>query len=238
MTPRPRYFFVHLQKTAGTALFKRLRFAFGEARVYPLPTEQGTPEVVLGVDRMLARVHAPDADFAVVTGHFPLAAAARIGPDVRTFTVVRDPVERVLSFLRHQAEVEPRFAGWDLERIYEEPVSTGPLVADHMVRMLSMRPEEMTDGALSPVVLDDDRLRDACRNLTEHIDVMGLQEEFEVFCADLEAAFGWDLGPSVFMNRTAPAPASDALRRRIAADNRLDRQLYDHAVEHWRARHP
>ena len=30
----PRYFFVHLQKTAGTALFKRLRYAFGTEAVF------------------------------------------------------------------------------------------------------------------------------------------------------------------------------------------------------------
>ena len=43
--PQPRYFFVHLQKTAGTALFRRLRHAVGTDAVYPLPAEQGTPEV-------------------------------------------------------------------------------------------------------------------------------------------------------------------------------------------------
>lgn len=238
MASRPDYFFVHLQKTAGTALFKRLRHGLGEAHVYPLPSEQGTPEVVLSVARLRERLAEPGADFTVVTGHFPLATVDLLGPGIRTFTLLRDPVERVLSFLRHQAQVEPRYEGWSLERIYDEPVATGPLVADHMVRMLSLRPEELTDGALSPMVVDEVRTGEAVRNLADRIDVMGLQEEFEVFCSDLERAFGWDLGPSLFMNRTKPAEASDALRERIAADNRWDRSLYEQAVGIWRERHP
>ena len=55
--------------------------------------------------------------------------------------------------------------------------------------------------------------------------------------ADLEVAFGWDLGPPVFMNRTRPAEAPASLRQRIADDNLGDQELYLRAVEVWRARH-
>jgi hypothetical protein len=232
-----RYFFVHIQKTAGTALFRRLRHAFGTDAVYPLPDEQGTPDVVLGVDRLQRRLAELGPQIRVVTGHFPLCTVDVLAEPFATFTVLRDPVDRVLSFLRHQREVEPRFADWPLDAIYRDPIATGPLVANHMVRMLSLRAPEMDAGALTAIDLDQGRLDDACRNLVERIDVVGLQEHFEAFCTDLEQAFGWDLGAPLFMNRTAPAETPPGLAERIAEDNRLDAALYRFAAERWAETH-
>jgi hypothetical protein len=235
---RRRFFFVHLQKTAGTALFRRLRHHFGTRAVYPLPEEQGTPEVVLDVGLLQRRLVELGDGIEVVTGHFPLCATEVLPGPFATFTILRDPVERTLSFLRHQREVDQRFAQASLEEVYAHPVSTGGLVTNHMVKMLAMSPSEMTDGALSQLVVDDDRLAVARRNLAERIDVMGLQEHFDEFCADLETSFGWDLGPPVFMNRTTPADAPDGLREQIRADNDHDVRLYAYAVELWQRRHP
>lgn len=234
----PRFFFVHLQKTAGTALFRRLRHHFGAAAVYPRPEEQGTPEVVLSVPHLQRRLHEAGPQIEVVTGHFPLCVADLLPGPVATFTVLRDPVERVLSFLRHQREVVPRFGGATLEQIYADPVVTGGLVTNHMVKMLSLTLEEMTDGALTPVTVDDERLDRARRHLTERIDVMGLQEHFEDFCTDLETTFGWDLGDRLFMNRTAPVPVTSALRDQIRDDNAHDARLHQYAGELWSRRHP
>lgn len=235
---RPRFLFVHLQKTAGTALLRRLRHHFGPDAVYPRPEEQGAPEVVLDVDRLLRRLAELEGGVDVVTGHFPLCVADLLPGGVRTFTVLRHPVDRTLSFLRHQREVAPRFAEASLEQIYADPVTTVGLVTNHMVRMLSLTPDEMTDGALTPVEVDAARLETAQRNLSERIDVLGLQEEFETFCADLESSFGWDLGPAVFMNRTSPIAAPGSLRERILEDNVHDLRLYEHAVDLWSTRHP
>jgi hypothetical protein len=236
--PVHRYFFVHLQKTAGTALFRRLRHQFGTEAVYPRPDEQGTPEVVLDVELLAKRLAELGPRTEVVTGHFPLCTIDGLEGRFTTFTVVRDPVERALSFLRHQREVEPSLAGADLERIYDDPVSHTGLLTNHMTRMLSLRWEEMTDGALTPIEVDDGRVDTACHNLEHRIAVMGLQEHFEAFCSDLEAEFGWDLGPPLFMNRTSPVDATDALRERIRTDNRADVRLHEFAVELWNRRHP
>lgn len=233
MTPPRRAFFVHLQKTAGTALFRRLRHHFGVEAVYPRPEEQGTPEAVLDVDLLRRRLDEEGDALRCVTGHFPLATVDLLGGDWATFTILRDPVERVLSFLRHQREVESRFQGWDLDRVYDDPVTSSGLVHEHMVKMLSLSVEEMTAGALSPVVIDDAHLEAARRNLAERIDVVGLQEHFEDFCADLEATFGWDLGEPVFMNRTAPADVPPGLVERIAADNPRDVALYESVRRAW-----
>lgn len=226
-----RFFFVHMQKTGGTALFRRLRHHFGTGAVYPFPEHQGTPETALDVDLLVERFERHRGAIRVVTGHFPLCTVDLLGVPFATFTVLRDPVERALSFLRHQREVEPRFAGARLEAIYEDPVCREGLIRNHMVRMLSLTVDEMTDGALTRVTVDDDRVAAAEDALARRIDVVGIQERFDEFCDALAARFGWDLGRRQFANRTAPMEASAALRARIAADNEADAHLYRFACD-------
>jgi len=228
-----RFFFVHLQKTAGTTLFRRLRHHFGPDGVYPTPIYQGDIEATLDVDLLVERFAAHREQIRVVTGHFPLCTTELLDAEFVTFTLLREPVERALSFLRHQRQIDPRFAGAPLEEIYATPLFRDGLVRNHMVRMLSLTVEEMTAGALTQVGVDDARLERAKQNLVERIDVVGIQEEFEAFCLLLTERFGWDLGPAQVANQTAPVEATHSLRRQIAADNEMDAELYRFAVDRW-----
>jgi hypothetical protein len=226
-----RFFFVHLQKTGGTALFRRLRHHFGVGSVYPMPQDQGTPQAVLDVELLAERFARHRAEIRVVTGHFPLCTVERLGVPFATFTVLREPVDRALSFLRHQRQEEPRFRGAPLEEIYEDPVCRDGLLRNHMVRMLSLSSDEMTHGALTTIDVDDERLARAREALERTVDVVGIQERFDDFCEALAKRFGWDLGEPQFANRTAAVEASDRLRERIAVDNELDARLYRFARE-------
>jgi len=232
----PRWFFLHLQKTAGIELFRRLRHHFGTRAVYPMPEYQGTPETSLEVPLLLQRFAAHREDIRVVVGHFPLCTTDLLDTPFTTFTILREPEARALSFLRHQRQEEPRFRDASLEEVYADPVCRDGLIRDHMVRMLSLRVDEMTDGALTRIEVDDDRLAVAKANLAERIDVLGLQEHFEELCADLARRFGWDLGPAQFANRTSPGDASPALRARIREDNAKDVELYAFAADLWARR--
>ena len=102
-------FFVHLQKTAGTTLFRRLKQQFGNDAVYPMPRYQGDVDAVINVDLLIERFAQHREEIRVVTGHFPLCTAELLDPELVPFTLLREPVERTLSFLRHQREVAPEF---------------------------------------------------------------------------------------------------------------------------------
>lgn len=231
-----RFFFVHLQKTAGTALFRRLRNEFGTDGVYPMPQYQGSPETSLGVDALLERFTTHRDTIRVVTGHFPLCVRDLLPGSFETFTLLREPVERALSFLRHQRQEDPRFASSTLAEIYSDPLCREVLVQNHMVRMLSLTVDEMTDGALTTVRVDAARVERAKGRLEHEIDVMGIQEEFEPFCERLAARYGWDLGPPQFANRSEAVEVDAGLREAIAADNAMDSELYRFAVDLWQRR--
>jgi hypothetical protein len=144
--------------------------------------------------------------------------------------VLREPVERTLSYLRHHRKLTPGDAHLSLEEVYEDPLRYDRLVHNHMVKMLGMTAEEMTAWVMTTVDFTPAHLERAKQQLAA-VDVVGVQEDFEPFCAELEARFGWDLGPPVVANDTPHEPVSDAFRQRIASDNALDVELYRYACE-------
>ena len=222
---------MHLHKTAGTALLQRLRIALGEDAVYPTASDNWTYFATMNLDLLRRRFAEQGDRIRVITGHFPLCTTELLGAPFVTLTVLRDPVERTLSALRDMRERDAEHRGKPLEEIYADPVKFRCLIQNHMVKMLAMTREEMTDGFLTVLDLDADHLERAKRNLVERIDVWGVQEHFEEFCDELMRRFGWDLGPPRFANRSTPYPAEDGLRERIAEDNQLDIELYRFAVE-------
>ena len=226
-----RWFFVHMHKTAGTALYQRLLEQFPLGAIYPRRAEQKAHKASLHVDLLRQKFNDRGHEMRMIAGHFPLCTTDLLGVPFTTITVLRDPVERTLSSLRDMREREPMFRDQPLERIYEDPIRFPCLIHNHMVKMLSITPEEMTDGALSVVDFDRGHLDRAKRNLAERIDVWGVQESFDDFCDELTRRFGWNLGAPRVANRTAPYPATDAFRERIARDNALDVELYQHARE-------
>jgi hypothetical protein len=229
--PADRFFFLHLQKTAGTTLLRRLRAAFpDEAAIYPGPGDGPVPENVLLVEHLVERWQARGDEIRVITGHFPLCTTEVLGGPWHTFTVLREPVERTLSYLRHHKKLTPADADLPLEAVYEDPLRFHGLVHNHMVKMLALRPDEMTASAMTLVEFTPQHLERA-RLALEGIDVVGVQEDFEPFCDALAARFGWELGPPQRSNFTPEVPVADSFRRRIAADSALDVELYEHARE-------
>jgi hypothetical protein len=227
--PPQRFFFVHLQKTAGTALLRRMVNHFGPAGVYPGPDDGAPPLSTLAVDNLLARWNARQDEIRVVTGHFPLCTVELLGAPFDTLTILREPVERTLSFLRHHREMTPEDADRPLEDIYSDPLRF-ELVHNHMVKMFSLSVDEMTDGALTHVTFSRERL-DRAKERLAAVDVVGVQEHFDDFCETLRLRYGWDLGAPLFMNRTKPVDVAEPFRRRIADDNALDVELYEFALD-------
>lgn len=95
-----RALFLHIQKTAGTSIVDLARGAYGNDNVvshgdYLL----GSPDKSL--DKIIvARGHDPEDfhSFPFVSGHFGFDYARTLFADRFSFTFLRDPIERVLSY--------------------------------------------------------------------------------------------------------------------------------------------
>src|SRR5437879_1319915 len=95
-----RFFFVHLQKTGGTSLFMRLTQVFTDAEVYPNSSDgdlfSGVPQ--FSIPCLTSRWIDRGDGIRLVFGHFPLCMTELLGGGFTTLTVLREPVERTLSY--------------------------------------------------------------------------------------------------------------------------------------------
>jgi len=236
-----RFFFVHVQKAAGTEVRERLKRQFAPAQLYPDPTDGDLFTVApqVSVAQLLARWPERKADIRVVTGHFPYATTELLDTEFVTMSVLREPVERVLSHLRHHRKLTPDARDRSLDQLYDE-VLPPEFFHNHMVKLFSLTAGEVAESAaldrwavLKVVDLTPERLATAKANV-EQLDVLGLQDHLEEFCAELTSRFGWDLGEPLYANRTPAEEVSRALRARIAGDNALDAELWAHACDVYR----
>ena len=235
-----RFFIVHMQKSAGTSLRDRFRNQFPESAIYPNRTDGPDKRLsVISLRHLLERWEARGDEIRLVAGHFPLSTTEVLDAPFVTLTVLRPPVERTLSYLRHQHRINQADAEKSLEEIYEDPFRFNALIRNHMTRMLSLTREELIagDGVLGDVEDTPERLERAKRAL-EGLNGFGLQPRFDEFCRELTTRYGVDLGEPVQSNATGSLPASQRLVERIARDNALDIELYEFAADLYDERRP
>jgi hypothetical protein len=184
---------------------------------------------VISDDNLLERWPDRRDEVQLLSGHFPLCTAELLDEDFVTFTVLRHPLDRTVSYLHHHREMVPEDAGLTLEQVYDDDDRFNGLIHNHMTKMLSLLPGEMDDGALTRVEFTRERLERAKERLTS-IDAVGLQESFEDFWDELSTRFGWR--HPISRNRKAKRPPAElpaGLRDRILADNAHDLELYEFA---------
>ena len=233
-----RYFFVHMMKTGGTALVLRLRHHFGDA-IYPTVEVDGTDmwELYLLVDRLREQLAARGDQIQLVAGHFPLCTSELLEGRFTTLTLLREPVDRMLSFLRSMRRDSLEEAHEDFMVRTLDALNWHPALdpANNMTRMLSITPEEMERSKGARIPTTGEHLGRAKEALTG-MGAIGVLECFEDFCSELTTRFGWNLGNSARANVSPSVEVSESLRARIAENNSLDIELYAFARELVRQR--
>ncbi len=234
-----RFFFLHLQKTAGTSLLFEFRLMFPGYSLYPRQTDGDSMSV--GPQFTVARLDEAWAErrdqIRMVIGHFPLCTLERLDAPFTTLTMLREPVARTLSFLRHHRLLHPQDADRPLEDIYDDPFRYQALIHNHMTKMLGMSSAEMVDGMLTPLECDEGHLERAMQALDD-IPVVGLQHRFADFCAEANRQYGWSLQGDQTINPSAFVAVDGAFEDRIRRDNALDMVLFEYACKLVESRQP
>jgi hypothetical protein len=176
----------------------------------------------------------------VYAGHFPYVACELLGEDLVTITLLRDPVDRTISLLRQFQRPSPwaperqaTLATKTLDEVYDHPRIYEQLVHNHQTKIFSMQPSDGPQNYMQVIGMNDARLERAKSNLAA-VDVIGTTEDYAAFVDTVNARFGWAVPHDLRENATpldGTAPATDALRNRIATDNALDVELHAYALE-------
>lgn len=242
--PDQRFFVAHMQKTAGTTLRDRLRSTFAEEQIYPNGSDGPDGRIsVIEVSHLRERWKARHHEIRLLTGHFPLRVVEVLDPPAAfvTMTILRDPVDRTLSFLRHQAARRQRGATEDtpLTELYDDPFRREVMLQNHMTRTLALAPDEWGpgNGVLATVPYTPELLERA-KDALAGMDVFGLQHRLDEFCDELATRYGLDVGEPMRSNTTDPGEVPDGLVARIREDNALDIALYEYACRLYEERHP
>ena len=190
--------------------------------------------------------------------HMPAWVAEEVAPHHVRVTVLREPVARTISHLRHIARAmqlvggQPAFGS--LQELYDDPrwherlvnyqvriFATTRAEAEraHDRRIASLPPgTRLPDGFLLPIMatgiegcepLGDDALERAIATL-DHFDVVGVTEHLDLAFAQVAELVGREARPVGHINRGSPTlEASEELVEHVRADQKLDSMLYDHA---------
>lgn len=230
VSPRRNFFFVHVMKTGGSTFRQHIHANFKGDAVWPRRQSEETVES-WRIPRLLGLPPERRAQVRVYMGHFPFVVAGLLDPTLVTLSILRDPVERIVSYLRQCQREHEHHRDLALEQIYDDEFYFKCFILNHQCKIFAMTAQDRLDSYMDDIAIDEARFATACANL-ERVDVLGLTERHDDFLGTLRTRFGWTIR-ELARRRVAPGPASvpAGLRARIVADNAADIAFYEHARE-------
>jgi hypothetical protein len=230
-----RFFFIHVMKTGGTSLWYQARQSLGSSVVYPDASIDpiGPYEAYMSIDYLLSLPQARLDRIRCFMGHFPYYVTDMLGGDFVTMSILRHPVDRTVSFLKHWRTQVPSRSDLSLEELYDNEIDRRNFAMNHQTRIFSMTAEDGAQNFLDWIDIDAQRLKNAKANV-DRVDVLGVQEHYDRFLERLEQHYGLVLRGLPRQLVSAYEEVPDALRRRILDDNAADLELYEHARERLR----
>ena len=256
MTPDDptRFFFIHVMKTGGTSFVFQMLANFEPDERYPSAIDRSSPTDVTpyaSIPKLLALSPERRARIRVYSGHLPYIASELLGIDVVRLTMLRDPVDRTVSMLKHVKRLFERYTEFSIDAIYDDEAIFRFYLDNYQTRLFALSAEEReralagadTDAELPaeapPLPIDGIRFERAKANLA-NVDVIGLKERYGDFVDELHTRFGWWPGGVKDHPRANVSsedwPISPELRRRIADDLSVDMEFYEYAKELIEAR--
>ncbi|MFQ5399196.1 MAG: sulfotransferase family 2 domain-containing protein [Anaerolineae bacterium] len=231
------FIFLHIPKTAGTTLNHII------ARQYPAPTVFSLgPVVQESLAEFKALPEERRAQIRLLTGHMGYGMHSYFPGSTSYFTLLRDPVDRVISFYyfvrRNRTHYLHDFVidkNLSLREFMDSRVSI--MISNFQTRLISGVWNAYEFGQCPP-----DALETAKANLRHNFTVVGLTEAFDQTLLLFQQAYGWRNICYTRHNVTKSRPVKDLLDRdtlaAIEAANKLDLALYAYAsllfAEQWR----
>jgi hypothetical protein len=223
-SPPPLLIFLHLPKTAGSTLARVIERQYPAGAVLPLYDSATGEEIRSIPDDRMRRLR-------VVMGHFYFGAHRFASRPATYVTVLRDPIERVISHY-YYVRREPTHYLYDAaqELSLADYVRSCNLAEPNNDQTRLLCGEYQ--GAI-PTTCTDPMLPLAKENLREHCAVVGLTEDFDRSLLLIKRRLGWRYPFYERQNVTSGRPRrtdlpADTLRV-LQAYNRLDIELYDYA---------
>lgn len=144
--PEEKFFFLHIMKTGGTSFVQVLNDNFDEAHMYPYADEPKHffehVEGYVNVAKFVENVNNNHAALRMIRAHVPFATRELLSGNYRTLTLLRDPVGRIVSYLKHCRRYHIEHKPMSLEAIYEDEWFNETFMRNYQTKIFSMTVEE------------------------------------------------------------------------------------------------
>lgn len=236
--PSQRYFFIHIMKTGGSTFRSHLKRNFRKPQIYPLLGQVADLEHAYTYPNSLRSLTEEDhLRYRAYAGHYPPVAVELIGTDIITLSLLREPVARTISVLKHCKRNIDRCEEMTFEEIYEDPWVYPMSVLNHQAKLYSMTLDDPLESCLDPLEVDESRFKMAIARM-ETIDVLGIHAHYDQFLQDLTDRYRWafkSIDNREVSNARWKPPAS--FLKRIANDNDADMAFYDASLVRYQSLH-
>ncbi len=230
-------FFCHIPKTAGTAVAAAFEASFRPDKILPRrEMAAANNNTYPPLDDFVAACKARSA--RLVRGHYHLSLRHRLR-DPLVVVVMRDPVERAASHVRHMIRKHPERRDWTFTELDQGRL---PVPDNVMTRLLGGSLDDVgaADLASANHALMRGELGDPERRLAsaiaalDSIDLLGFCDDLETFARALRI-LRVKFDSSVGVNQTEKLVFTPQQMATLEERNALDVALYGHAKQHYAA---
>ncbi len=143
-----KFLFIHVMKTGGTSFADIVGANFSPSERYPDACVAGNAEIFrrieayLFVPGLVADVNALSGKLRLVRGHVPYAVRSLLQNSYVAMTLLRNPVDRTLSYLTHCRRYHAEHHKLELEDIYEDPWFYATFIQNYQCKIFSMTAQE------------------------------------------------------------------------------------------------
>lgn len=232
MEPKNILIFLHIPKTAGTTLRSILDREYGRKRTFLIDGDNSPKSIP---------EHIPVESLQKITlvsgGHLFFGIHRSIPSPSTYFTILREPVSRVVSHYYH-------VLGTKWHRLHELVTSRRMSLEDYVTSGISAEVDNGQTRQLTGAYdlpfgqCAESLLAQAIVNMDRHFSFVGLTESFDESVIRMRDMFGWRKRPlyvTRLRNKTRPPIAAipDKTIAIIREQNDLDCRLYDHVKLHF-----
>lgn len=230
ISPEHTVVFLHIPKAAGTTLHDVLERQYARDRIYNVI---GPRDV--RIDAFRALPVDERRRYRLIKGHMHFGLHELIPNPTTYITVLRDPVDRVLS---HYFYVKRTPRHYLYKHVTEKSITLEEYVSSRMSLELNNGQVRALFGSGHVDVpygtCTREMLIAANHNLQHHFSIVGIAERFDETLLLMKRAMGWKRPPvyvrkNVTKSRLRRTDVAASVIRRIEADNELDIELYDRA---------
>jgi hypothetical protein len=231
--------FLHIPKTAGTTLKHITRRQYSPSETFEFYSL--TQQPAKGITTFASLPPQRKAKIKFVTGHIGFGLHQFVEKPVTYITVLRDPIERVISFYYFLVRQSPNHPSLEGCKNLAEFIQSVDLVKNDMTKYLStikLRTQLAYQGekALEArIECTQDDLEQAKANLRSQFSVVGLTKEFDKSMMLIKRNLGWQVFPYVNANvakkKTSSRSIPEEIMSLLKEHNRYDIELYQYAQD-------